>query len=431
MIINLPYGKAGHKTITVPDQNLLGVLEPPNLPPVADEAVTVRAAMAQPIDSPRLQELARPGMTVAISISDGSRPNIEKRTMPYVLQELRQAGIADRDITIIVGNGSHRPASDEEIRAMLGDEVDRLQVLNHFSDSSPLVHLGKTPGGFDVIINKHYVEADLKIAIGTVLPHPIAGYSGGGKAVAVGLSSAATIAGIHTPATLDHPGTGLAKMKGNPFLQFMYDAAEMVPIDFLINAVMTEDEQLVDVICGKVKPVHEALIARTASKAYEASFPRPADIAIVSVGFPKDANLYHICAEGICVAAGQAVIQPVVKKGGTIIIVSPMGEGIYNHVMYDQLRSGTPAEVAERLRHAQIDRPGMHRAYGVASVLLDNEVIFADTLLDPQIAKAVHCKPMATVDEALEYCFAKHGLNAEILVLKNAYRLVPVPSARD
>ncbi len=430
MLINLPYGKEAYKTINVPDQNLLGILEPPTLTPVADEAEAVRTAMANPIESPRLKELARPGMTVAIAISDGSRPNIEKRTMPYVLQELRSAGIVDRDITVIVGNGSHRPASDEEIRTMLGDEVDRLQVLNHFSDTSPLVHLGKTPDDFDVIINQHYIEADLKIAIGTVLPHPIAGYSGGGKAVAVGLSSAATIAGIHTPASLDHPGTGLAKTDGNPFLKFMYDAAEMLPIDFLINAVMTEDEQLVDVVCGKVKPAHQALIARTASKAYESSFPHPADIAIVAVGFPKDANLYHICAEGICVAAGQAVIQPVVKQGGTIVIVSPMGEGIYNHVMYKELTSGTPAEVAERLRHADIDRPGMHRAYGVASVLIENEVIFADTLLDPEVAKAVHCKPMATVDEALEYCFAKHGRDAEILVLKNAYRLVPVPTAR-
>ncbi|MGE5654720.1 MAG: lactate racemase domain-containing protein, partial [Bacillota bacterium] len=145
MLINLPYGKDAHKTISVPDQNLLGVLEPPTLTPVADESEAVRAAMAQPIESPRLKDLARPGMTVAISISDGSRPNIEKRTMPYVLQELRQAGIADGDITVIVGNGSHRPATDEEIRAMLGDEVDRLKVLNHFSDTSPLVHVGKTP----------------------------------------------------------------------------------------------------------------------------------------------------------------------------------------------------------------------------------------------------------------------------------------------
>ncbi|QGP92415.1 Lactate racemase [Neomoorella glycerini] len=429
MEIQMPYGP-GFLSIEVPAQNIIGFLEPPpSLPSLPDVDVVIKNALACPVGARPLGQLVHPGMKVSIAISDASRPNIEKWILPVVFAELSKAGIKDEDITVIVGTGSHRPATPGEIASMVGSKVDSIKVINHFSDTSPLVDLGRTPGGYPALVNRYFYEADLKIALGTILPHPIAGYSGGGKAIAVGLSSSETISSIHTPATLDDPHTGLGKVEGNPFIQFGYDVARLAGLDLLINAVVNEKEEIIDVICGEVEAAHQTLIERTARKIYEARFATPADIVIVAAGHPKDNNLYHVAAEALGVVAGNGVQYPCVKKGGTIIVVSPMAEGIYNETMFKYLSKAAPAEVVRELKTAKIDRPGMHRAYATAQILCDHEIIFAETQLDPEITRQVHIKPMATVAAALEYALAKHGAGASILVVKNSHRLVPILAA--
>jgi len=425
MPIAMPYGP-GTLDVEVPEQNILAILEPPVVAPVAAIEDAIRASLISPLGTKPLGQLVRPGMKVSIAISDASRPNIEKWILPVVLEELDQAGVNNESITILVGTGSHRPATPEEIAAKLGSRAGSVQVLNHFSATSPLVDLGRTSDGFPALVNRYFCEADLKIAIGTVLPHPIAGYSGGGKAIAVGLSSSATISSIHTPATLDDPRTGLGKVEGNPFIQFGYDAARLAGLDLLINAVVNENEEIIDVVCGEVETAHQTIIKRSARLVYEVEFPAAADIVIVAAGHPKDNNLYHVAAEAVGVVAGNGVQYPCVKKGGTIIVVSPMAEGIYNETMFTYLSKASPAEVVRELRTAKIDRPGMHRAYATAQILCEHEVIFAETQLDPEITRRVHIKPMATVAAALEYALAKHGSDATILVVKNSYRLVPI-----
>lgn len=429
MYIPLPYG-TGTLPIEVPESNIIGILEPPAVPALEDPFGAIKQALAHPLGAKPISELAKPGMKVSIAISDASRPNIEKWVLPVVFEELSKAGVKDEDITVIVGTGSHRPATPEEINAMVGEKAQSVKVLNHSSDSSPLVNLGKTSGGYPALVNRFFVEADLKIALGTVLPHPIAGYSGGGKAIAVGLSSSETISSIHTPATLDDPRTGLGKVEGNPFIQFGYDVARLCGLDLLINAVVNEKEEIIDVVCGEVEIAHRTLIERSARRVYEVEFPAPADIVIVSAGHPKDNNLYHVAAEALGTIAGNGVQHPCVKKGGTIIVVSPMGEGIYNEVMFKTLSQAPPAEVVRQLKEAQIDRPGMHRAYATAQILCDHEVIFAQSLLPPEIIQRIHIRPMATVAEALRYALAKHGREASILVIKNSHRLVPVLKRR-
>src|SRR5690606_32439451 len=132
---------------------------------------------------------------VAIVISDASRPNIERKILPHLLAELESAGVGLEDLIFGIGTGAHRPATEEELVEMLGEEVCRRStIINHQAGVDPMVDLGWTSQGYPIKINRAIVEADFKIAIGTVLPHPFAGYSGGGKAISVGVASAETIA---------------------------------------------------------------------------------------------------------------------------------------------------------------------------------------------------------------------------------------------
>lgn len=426
MRVGLPYGKDGVVEVDVPEDNLLGILTPPVAEKVPDEAQAIAGALGNPLGTKRLRDIARRGAKVAVAISDATRPNIERKILPHLMAELGSAGVGEEDVAFVIGTGSHRLASSEEIAERLGDLMSCVRVVNHNARNDRMVDVGTTSSGYPIQINAAVAEADVKVAIGVVLPHPIAGYSGGGKAVLVGVASNKTIASTHTAQMLDHPNTGLGMIDGSPFHKAAVEAARLAKLDFIVNAVVNEREEIVDVAAGDVEMAHRTLVQRTADRMFRAYFPRPADIVVVSAGYPKDTNLYHVSAEGICVVAGSALPTPCVKKGGTIIVVSPMAEGVYNQTYYRWLTSSRSLdEIIERLRTEPITDPGQHRAYGVACVLRDVEVIIAQSQLDPEMIRAAHMIPVAAAREALEWALAKHGRGAEVIVVANSHRLVP------
>ncbi|MCQ4808097.1 lactate racemase domain-containing protein, partial [Intestinimonas massiliensis] len=82
----------------------------------------VLEAMAKPIDSPKLSELAKGKKTCTIIISDHTRPVPSKHIIPFMLAELRQ-GSPDIDITLLVATGFHRPTSKDELIQKLGEKI--------------------------------------------------------------------------------------------------------------------------------------------------------------------------------------------------------------------------------------------------------------------------------------------------------------------
>ena len=164
-------------------------------------------ALANPVGTPPLQKLARPGNRVCIVFTDITRSCPDDLLVPPILSELKSAGIKDEDITLLCGIGMHRPSTREEKIAKLGAEiVSRYRVIdNEPQNSAALVDLGTTAGGVPVSQHRAVVEADLVIATGIVEPHQYAGYSGGRKTLAVGAAGEALIAHTHGPAFVDHP----------------------------------------------------------------------------------------------------------------------------------------------------------------------------------------------------------------------------------
>src|SRR3954471_10472949 len=177
--VRLAYGIGGLE-VDLPEEGPT-VVEPAYHEGAADELAVLREALRVPVAGPPLRELAKPGMKVAISICDGTRPQPREKMIPAVLDEL---GVPDSDVVILVATGTHRGNTDAEIRAMLGDEVvDRVAVVNHDArDKDSLVFLGEHGHGVPVWINRLWVEADLRITTGFVEPHFFAGFSGGPKA---------------------------------------------------------------------------------------------------------------------------------------------------------------------------------------------------------------------------------------------------------
>ncbi|RLC55244.1 MAG: nickel-dependent lactate racemase, partial [Chloroflexota bacterium] len=289
----IPYSRT-YLELTLPPGMRGTVVESKKVPPIADVEAAIADALAHPIGSPPLRELAHPGDRVCIVFTDVTRASPDYLLVPALLRELDAAGVRDEDITLLCGIGMHRPSTPEEKIAKLGAEiVARYRVIdNEPRNPEALVDLGVTPGGVPVLVHKAAVEADLLLATGLVEPHQYAGYSGGRKTVAVGAAGEALIAHTHGPAFVDHPGTRLGRIEGNPFHEAITEAARRAGLRFILNVVLDDEKRVVCVKAGEPVETHAQLVA-FARSIYEVPIPHQYDVAIGGVGYPKDANLYQ------------------------------------------------------------------------------------------------------------------------------------------
>ena len=174
--------------VDLPDDRTT-VVEPLHPPAAPDGRAAVLEALRRPVAGPPLRDVVRGRRTVAISICDGTRPQPRDIVVPALLEEL-EGLVRLEDIVVLVATGTHRGNSEDELRAMLGDEVlAAVRVVNHDArDDSALTWMGRFGAGVPVWLNSEWVAADVRITTGFVEPHFFAGFSGGPKLVAPGLA---------------------------------------------------------------------------------------------------------------------------------------------------------------------------------------------------------------------------------------------------
>jgi nickel-dependent lactate racemase len=395
--------------------------------PVVDETSAITEALAHPIGTPPLAELAGPGKRACIVFTDITRASPEHLLVPALLGELDKAGVRDEDITLLCGIGMHRPSTPAEKITKLGaDVVARYRVIdNEPQNPAALVDLGLTPGGVPVLLHRTAVETDLLIATGIVEPHQYAGYSGGRKTVAVGAAGEALIAHTHGPAFVDHPGTRLGRIEGNPFHEAVTEAARRANLRFILNVVLDDDKRLLRVAAGDPEQAFQELVG-FARSVYEVPIPHQYDIAIGGVGYPKDCNLYQASrAPSYLFFAPTSVVRP----GGFFIIPARCEEGAgagvgeqrflaamrdapdVQFILDDARRNGYP--------------PGQQRAFVMAKVLEETRVIIVGSECPDLVAD---CKmiPAATMHEALAFAAQELGPACQVLVVPHAMLTLPV-----
>jgi nickel-dependent lactate racemase len=294
--------------------------------PLADVEGAIADALARPIGSPPLREMARSGDRVCIVFTDITRASPDHLLVPALLRELEAAGVRDEDITLLCGIGMHRPSTPEEKVTKLGAEVvARYRVIdNEPQNPEALVDLGVTPGGVPVSAHRAAVEADLLIVTGLVEPHQYAGYSGGRKTVAVGVAGEPLITHTHGPAFVDHPGTRLGRIEGNPFHEAITEAARRAGLRFILNVVLDDEKRVLRVAAGEPEATFGELVA-FARSVCEVDVPHQYDVAIGGAGYPKDANLYQASR-----AASYLFFAPtpVVRSGGFLRLPSGPAAGL-------------------------------------------------------------------------------------------------------
>ncbi len=140
-IIELPYGK-GKLELDVPAFNLDAIILPVS-ENIIQDTVSVKDALENPVNSKRLSEMVSPGSSVAVIVSDTTRPVPTANIIPSVLDELYLGGVKDEDITIIFALGLHRKQTDEEMKKLVGEDVfSRVKCIQH--DITRCRHLGET-----------------------------------------------------------------------------------------------------------------------------------------------------------------------------------------------------------------------------------------------------------------------------------------------
>ena len=277
--------------------------------PLAD---LVDSALQTPLASAGLESLVKPGERIALVIDDITRPTPVRQILPVVLDRLRKRGVSDEDVAIVIGVGTHRPMTAEEIADRCGEEVaSAFRVVNHDARSADLVHMGEAAGIGPVFMNALVAEADVRITIGSILPHPHNGFGGGPKSVMPGICDFETIRRHHMGYVAD-PGSILGNMKENPFYEGCCRIAALARIDFAVNCLYDSLGEVYEVVAGSPAAVHREGIERTINS-LGVDVPTLADVTIVS-SYP-----YY---EGPQVVKPTLPAAMVTKPGGTILLVA-------------------------------------------------------------------------------------------------------------
>ncbi len=290
--------------------------------PLADWRRALETALDQPIGTRALQDLARGKQSAAISVCDITRPAPNEKVLPPVLRRLEAAGIPRNGITILIATGLHRPATDEEIRKICGEEVaSKYRVVNHDArDLSSHRYLGSTKSGTPVYIDERFVSADLHISLGFIEPHLMLGFSGGRKLIAPGLAAQETIKVLHSPKFMRDVRTKEGSIADNPLHDELLEIARMARHDFIVDVALAEGRAIAGVFAGHPEQAHRTGY-QFISRVMLQKLDEPVDAVITSgAGYPLDLTFYQ-CIKGVTAASH------IVKDGGRILLVGACTEG--------------------------------------------------------------------------------------------------------
>ena len=357
MRIELNYGK-GKLPVDLPDDWDVRVIAKLPMPVLADPAAAVRAALAGPVGAPPLAEAARGCTSACILICDITRPVPNGLVLPDMIRQLLEAGVPAAGITVLVATGLHRPNEGDELAEVVGDPwvLETVAVENHFArDTAAHVDLGVTPTrGTRVLLDRRFVEADLRIATGLVEPHFMAGYSGGRKVIAPGVAGKETITTFHSARFMEHPKATSCVLDGNPLHEEQLAIVEMIGGALALNTVVDEDRRLCFVNYGEVVASHlEAVdfIRRYAEVPVEERF---STVLTSAAGYPLDKTYYQT-------VKGMVGPVDILAPGGDLVVASACTEGMGSAEFVDAQRrlialgpDGFLEEISAK-SHADID----------------------------------------------------------------------------
>ncbi|MCP4257224.1 MAG: DUF2088 domain-containing protein [Planctomycetes bacterium] len=285
----------------------------PYIEPLNDKQIL--HSIKNPVDNAPISEIAKDKSNVVIILENATRPLDTSFIASFVVDELGQAGIADENITFLFANGGHKDMEEYNYKGKLGSRFKNFRIINHDCEGE-LTNLGTTKLGSPISINPVLLEADLKIAIGTIEPHYGHGFSGGAKILFPGCAGLEWIFNNHS---LKRGEFGVLD---NQWRNDTEESAGKVDIDFLINAVLNYKQEIIGLYCGDWIKAHREGVSLSL-KASITELPYKADFCIAGSS-PFDLNFLQTLKS---ISATKTVI----KEDGTYVILASCRQGLGNH----------------------------------------------------------------------------------------------------
>jgi len=406
MRVDLAYGRHG-TSVEVPDST--EVIVPLDGPALADEAGSISRALRQPMAGPPLEDLVRPGARVAVVFPDLTRPMPNRTVLPPLLTELARAGVPDDRVTLLCATGTHRQATPAEMADLVGPEVvARYAIVDHDANGEGHVPVGVVDG-VEILIQREYVEADVRILTGFVEPHFFAGFSGGPKGVCPGLAATTTILEAHHPRRIADARATFVTRVGNPVHDFVRAATALAPPHLSLDVAINRARHVTAVFVGPLPDAHDAACAYV-----EASAVRPVDapfdlVVSTNGGHPLDRSLYQA-------VKGMAAAERIVRTGGVVVLAAACEDGVPGGGAFARILSaaGTPAELAGASGGAELDR---WQAQVLGRVLTLSEVHLHSGGLGAAEIEDALLLPAPDLDAAVAAALRRLGPGARVAVI--------------
>ena len=332
---------------------------------------------------------------MCILFTDITRATPNDRIIPWLLNHLDH--VPRDNITLLNQTGTHRPNTDEELRRMLTPTVvENYRVLNHRCEATDeLVQLGETRGGAPALLNRHAVEADLRIVTGFIEPHLFAGFSGGPKGLMPGVAGLETVMSNHGAKNIGDPNATFGVTHGNPIWEEILEIAQRTGPTFMLNVTLNEERRITNVFAGDLVEAHRAGCEYVKASAMQPC-EEPFDIVVTTnSGYPLDLNLY----QGV---KGMSAGARVVKEGGTLILACECREGVPGDSPMDHFlrEASSPEEILTMLTTPGFERPEQWQAQIQALVQRRAEVLVHSSLDADTLCNA-HLKPCTNISATL------------------------------
>jgi nickel-dependent lactate racemase len=307
-------------TLQFPDDWTINIFGNQLLPALSDKEIYQR--IDEPIDSLRLSSMANGQKSAIILIDDISRPTPVIKLLSIVIAILSQAGVPTNRIKVLIAGGTHRQANHEEILMKTGLGIPKeVDVLTHDCKSN-CVLIGKTSLGTPIFINKNVIDSEIKIGIGSVYPHPVAGFSGGNKILALGAAGLETIRVLHDLRRGSNLRTGEIN---HPFRNEINEICEIAGMNFCINVSLNQNREISGIFAGHpVKAFSEAV--SFVKKNYSVQMDTKADIIVIDM-YPFDMDFQFAFDRGLW----PLEYSP---KNTTKIILANCIKGIGSHELF-------------------------------------------------------------------------------------------------
>ncbi|MBI5441442.1 MAG: nickel-dependent lactate racemase [Deltaproteobacteria bacterium] len=420
MRVELKYGHVGLPVELPESSNFLGVLAPSEPEALPDPRSEVERRLREPIGSESLAALAAGRSSACVVVSDVTRPVPNPLLLGPILSTLEAAGIPRGEILILIATGIHRPSTPEEVARLVGADVAReYRVLDHLSKNlDDMVEVGRVSGSVPALVNRHYVERDLKVLTGFIEPHLWAGYSGGRKSILPGLSSVATLQYMHGPEMVAHPRCKYGILEGNPFHEAGLEIMRLAGADFLVNVTLDAKKRVTGVFSGHPVEAHLRgceFLARHCVRELE----EPLDfIVTTNAGAPLDCNLYQS-------VKGMSGAAPAVKRGGDILIASACFEGAGSPEFSALLEAvDSPRTFLERVLAKEFFVPDQWCLQEIYQVLLERNVWVYSEGFTAEELERYHFRPVRDVEQGVRDLLVRHGPEARWAVVPDGPMLI-------